>query len=103
MYKIVFIALATISITGCATVTKNYEVAGVNESEGIVRLSYDTNPLEIATGDEAQALDLAKQSCEEWGFSTAQPSKNIGSQQRSCTSIKGLQRCTITKTFECLK
>jgi hypothetical protein len=89
-----------LALAGCAT-TAHWNAAGGNKDLGLVRLSYEF------AGDEpamnvAQALTIAANRCNTWGFDRAQP---IAGTVRDCASEDGghCDLWKVTREYQCEK
>ncbi|MDE1965512.1 MAG: hypothetical protein KGI42_16605 [Xanthomonadaceae bacterium] len=99
MRKILIVA-AVITLSGCAT-TKQWAATGGSRSDGVVRLSYEYGSLETPRLDENQAVRLASERCETWGYSGADA---FGGATRKCIQGGGFGGCAewqVTKEYQC--
>lgn len=89
-----------LALTGCAT-SSHWAAAGGNKDLGLVRLSYEFAGQEPAM-NVAQAMSIAANRCNTWGFDRAEPIPGI---VRDCTSVDG-SRCElwkVTREYQCEK
>lgn len=82
-------AIAILLLSGCAT-QKDWLVTGGSRSDGVVRLSYESNEFQRPNVSEAQAIELATQKCSAWGYKGAE---SFGSQSTQCQSRRGFGNC----------
>lgn len=82
-----FAVLAMFAMTGCAkkVVQKEWLAVGGSRADATVTLAVSWNPQqETPQFAKAQADDLAKQKCQQWGYSGAEP---FGAIQDKCTGM----------------
>lgn len=87
-------------ITGCAT-EKQYRVTEGNQTQGVVRVSYDFGALERPVVNDAQSDALARQQCEAWGFREAERASR---QERKCLNPTNHGDCLehrVTNKYQC--
>ena len=82
------ILIITILTSGCATtVHRDWTATGGSRSDGIVRLSVVQREFENVQVNEQQALRLARQRCQAWGYSGAQA---FGGTRNECLQWGGV-------------
>jgi hypothetical protein len=85
-------------VPGCAVQTDLVPISG-SRSDGVVNLAYEIGPFQRAEVDYAGGAEAARQRCQAWGFSGAQP---MGGATTRCIGNNGScawQRVTIP--FQC--
>lgn len=81
-------AVAVAMMAGCAAkpVHKDWIAVGGSRSDATIKLGYTYNPVtEIPTLNQQQALDLATQKCQTWGYERAEP---FGSVMENCGQVQ---------------
>jgi len=63
--------LVVLAAGGCA-VKKDWVSTGGSRADGTVKLSYEYGALEVPQLDEQQAIRLAIQRCQAWGYDRAE-------------------------------
>lgn len=88
MKSLLFILAILTLASGCAsTVHRDWTATGGSRSDGIVRLSVVQREFENVQVNEQQALRLARQRCEAWGYTGAQ---SFGGSRNECLQWGGL-------------
>lgn len=78
------LAMVVVMMAGCAAkpVYKDWMAVGGSRSDATIKLGYTYNSAkEIPTLNQQQALDLATQKCQTWGYERAEP---FGSVMENC-------------------
>lgn len=75
-------------------VEKEFQITGSNRGLKIVELSYEVGKNEEAIIDRVQAIQLAQERCQMWGFQGIEPHQN---EETICISSEGWQ-CFRSKT-----
>ncbi len=89
---------------GCA-VKKDWVATGGSRAGGTIKLSYEHGELESPQLDEQQAIRLAVQRCQAWGYDRAEA---FGGTIKSCNSFAvydgsgGCSRWLVTKEYQCI-
>ena len=80
------LAMVVVVGAGCAkSVYKDWMAMGGSRSDATVKLGYTWNPNnEKPETSQQQAIDLASQKCQTWGYERAEP---FGSTFSKCTSM----------------
>jgi hypothetical protein len=92
-------AALLLSLGGCAT-TQGWGVSGGDREQGVVRLSYEYPEFHQPAVSDEQALKLAVNRCNGWGYEDAEP---IAGQLRQCSNKSG-SNCdlwTVTREYQC--
>jgi hypothetical protein len=100
MYSRSLIVLSLLFFVGCA-VQKDWVPTDGSRADATVRMSYEHNELEIPQASDGQALSLAIERCQIWGFEGAEA---FGGITRSCSLPDGSGGCSqwlVTKEFQC--
>ena len=100
-----FTALLVVSsvaliIAGCAT-QKELMVTDASRSDGIVKLSYQSNEFQRVSYDAQRAQEIASQKCAAWGYNGAEA---LGSEESTCLSRRGFGNCgdrRVTVAYQC--
>ena len=97
----IFTAIAVAAIlTSCAT-TKDWSATGGSRSDGVVRLSYEVGEFEKPQLSETQAINLATQRCQTWGYSGAEAFGGVTRQCNQGGGFGGCSRWMVTKEYQC--
>lgn len=94
------VALLVAGLCGCAT-QKEWAATGGSRSDGVVRLSYEYNAMEVPQLNDQQAVSIATRRCQTWGYTGAEP---FGGGIKRCNLAGGLGGCQEylgTKEFQC--
>ena len=90
-------------LAGCATtLTQQWGVTGGDREHGVVRVSYDYAEFHQPADNDAQALNVAVNRCNGWGYDDAEP---IEGQLRQCSNMNG-SNCdlwTVTREYQCTR
>jgi YecR-like lipoprotein len=87
------------NLAGCAT-SQNWQSAGGNRAQGVVRVSYEYPENHQPQMSEAQAGKLALSRCNAWGFRKAEP---IEGQVRQCANMDdgNCDLWSVTREYQC--
>ena len=100
MSKVLVGAAVAVLLSGCVTV-KDWSATGGSRSDGVVRLSYEVGEFEKPQLSETQAINLATQRCQTWGYTGAEA---FGGVTRQCSQGGGFGSCSlwvVTKEYQC--
>lgn len=100
MKKILLLAAAAFTLSGCAT-TKSWVATGGSRADATVRLSYTYGPFEQPHASEQEALNLATSRCAVWGYDGAEA---FGGAEQRCVAPGGMGGCNqfeVTKEYQC--
>lgn len=100
--KYLCLLLVAASLVGCATKRDFYAMSG-SRADGTVDMAYDINgPFDQPVVSKSQADGIAKQKCNVWGYSDAEP---FGGQSERCNQRNGFGKCIsgqIVIQYQCL-
>lgn len=98
---LVFFVIVSLSITGCATIKKDWEATGGSRADGVVNLSVEHRLFESIETNTKQGLELAKSKCVAWGFKDAEA---FGGATNTCNdfSYNECRSWIYTKQYQCL-
>jgi hypothetical protein len=92
-------SLLLLSLVGCAT-TEQWGISGGDREQGVVRVSYEYPEFHQPEVSDEQALKIAINRCNGWGYEAAEP---IAGQLRQCSNKSG-SNCdlwTVTREYQC--
>lgn len=91
---------AAVSLSGCA-VERTLVPTGGSRSDGTVELSYSFGSFEQPKIDYAQGVDAARQRCQAWGYTDAEP---FGGQKNMCqaSNAYGCIETLVTIQYQCI-
>jgi len=92
-------AVLLLNVAGCAT-NKEWAVSGGNRADGVVRVSYEYPEFKQPTLKDEQALRIAANRCNGWGYDAAEP---VAGQVRQCSNMDG-SNCDlwkVTREYRC--
>jgi hypothetical protein len=91
--------LLVVSLSACVS-AKQWTSTGGNKDSGLVRISYQYAEFHQPDLSEAQAMELAANRCEAWGYKRAEP---VAGLVRECSSMDGgnCELWTVTREFQC--
>lgn len=97
--QILAAAVAFLFLAACAS-TPQWNNAGGNRENGVVRLSYEYPEFKQHTISEAQAASLALNRCSAWGYTRAEP---IAGVLRQCAKMDAgnCNLWTVTREYQC--
>ena len=97
--KFLALSLLLVGLSACAT-TDKWSAAGGNREAGVVRLSYDYPEFHQPEMSDAEAVKLALNRCNAWGYKQAEP---IDGQVRQCSNMDdgNCNLWTVTREFQC--
>lgn len=103
MKLVLLIVLIVMLTSGCTTtVHRDWSATGGSRSDGTVMLSVVQREFENVQVNEQQALRLARQRCEAWGYTGAQ---SFGGQRNECLQWGGvIADCAVlqvNRQFQC--
>jgi hypothetical protein len=95
----VFILAVLGNVAGCAT-SQNWQAAGGNRQQGVVRVSYEYPEYHQPQMSDAQAAKLALGRCHAWGYRKAEP---IDGQIRECANMDdgNCDLWSVTREYQC--
>ncbi|BAJ01946.1 YecR-like lipofamily protein [Shewanella violacea] len=95
------IALAIVLATSGCVGKKDWQAAGGSKAEGIIKLSYTFSGNRNPQADDEQALKVAEERCQLWGFTGARPFQFVDVR---CQRTHGASCGThiVTKAFQCI-
>jgi len=74
---------AMVVVTGCAPrIKKDWVATSLNESGGLIEITYEFHPNEAFESSEQQGRDLAITICQAWGYNSAE---QFGLEKEVCT------------------
>jgi len=88
-----------LGLGGCAT-TEQWGVSGGDREQGVVRVSYEYPEFQQPAVSDEQALKIAVNRCNGWGYVDAEP---IAGQLRQCSNKSG-SNCDlwmVTREYQC--
>jgi len=94
-------AALLLSLGGCATTREQqWGVSGGDREHGVVRVSYEYPEFHQPMVSDEQALQIAVNRCNGWGFEDAQL---IAGQLRQCSNKSGsnCDQWTVTREYQC--
>ena len=102
-----FVMLLAVAITaGCAPkVKKDWVATSLNETGGLVEITYEFHPNQVIESNEQQGRDLAITICKAWGFNSAE---QFGLEKEVCTDktrdglASSCNKRQATKMYQCL-
>jgi hypothetical protein len=86
-------------ISGCAA-QKQLVATGGSRSDGIVKMSYEHGSWETPKIDYTQAVDSARQRCEAWGYTGAEPFGGM-IRIRQAGSLYVFDKWLVTIEYQC--
>lgn len=91
--------LLVLSLSACVS-AKQWTSTGGNKESGLVRVSYQYAEFHQPDLSEAQAMELAANRCEAWGYKRAEP---VAGLVRECSNMDGgnCDQWTVTREFQC--
>jgi hypothetical protein len=92
-------ALWLLALTGCVS-TKQWTSTGGDKETGVVRVSYQYAEFHQSDVSDGQAMVLAKNRCEAWGYKRAEP---VAGLVRECSNMEAgnCDLWTVTREFQC--
>jgi hypothetical protein len=98
MSRLLFAVL--MSLAGCTTY-KLWTETGSDPELGTVQLSYEYRKYESPQLDERAGIQMARERCQDWGFSSAQRK----GEDRECTDgvESDCKKWLVTREFRCTK
>jgi hypothetical protein len=96
---VVLPVLLVLSLSACVS-AKQWTSTGGNKESGLVRVSYQYAEFHQPDLSEAQAMELAANRCEAWGYKRAEP---VAGLVRECSNMDGgnCDLWTVTREFQC--
>jgi hypothetical protein len=98
-FRFLAAAAVLLSLAACAT-SQKWAVSGGDRTDGVVRISYEYPEFQQPEVSDEQAMKIALQRCEGWGYRGAEP---IAGQLRQCSNMEGAN-CnlwTVTREYQC--
>lgn len=92
---------ATLALTACSTVDKNWSAVGGSKGDGTVKLAYEYTEFEVPSINIGQGNRIASQRCKAWGYNKAEAFEG---ETKSCVNRGGLSGCRewiVTREFQC--
>lgn len=91
--------LMVLALTGCVG-TKQWTATGGDKEAGLVRVSYQYPEFHQPDVSDAQAMVLAENRCEAWGYQRAEP---VAGLVRECSNMEAgnCDLWTVTREFQC--
>ena len=92
-------ATLALALTGCVS-TKQWTSTGGDKEAGLVRVSYQYPEFHQPEVSDAQAMVLAENRCESWGYRRAEP---VAGLVRECSNTEAgnCDLWTVTREFQC--
>ena len=100
-FRTIILLFVLAAFSGCA-VKKDWVATGGSRADGTIKLSYEHLELESPQLDEQQAMRLAAQRCQFWGYNRAEA---FGGTINSCQIPDGWGGCSrwrVTKEYQCI-
>lgn len=98
-FRFLAAAALLLNLAACAT-SQKWAVSGGDRADGVVRISYEYPEFQQPEVSDEQALKIALNRCEGWGYEEAKP---IAGQLRQCSNMEG-SNCnlwTVTREYQC--
>lgn len=91
--------LAILGLSACVS-TEQWSATGGSRAAGVVRLSYEYPEFHQPEVSDAQALQLADNRCNSWGYSRAE---EVPGQVRECSNMDdgNCDLWTVTREYQC--
>lgn len=92
-------ALLVLALTGCVG-ARQWTSTGGDKEAGLVRVSYQYPEFHQPDVSDAQAMALAENRCEAWGYPRAEP---VAGLVRECSNMEAgnCDLWTVTRVFQC--
>ena len=88
-----------LALSGCVS-TQHWSATGGNKEAGLVRVSYQYPEFHQPDVSDVQAMALAENRCEAWGYQRAEPVPGV---VRECSNMDAgnCDLWTVTREFQC--
>lgn len=100
----IFSMMCLAGCTGTNPVERDWVATGGSKADGIIRLAIEYGELDKPIVSEEQALKVAVEGCEMWGYTSA---RAFGGVLTQCTGSIGLwtscSRYIMTKEYQCIE
>jgi hypothetical protein len=98
--RLVLLPVLLVSTLSACVSAKQWTSTGGNKESGLVRVSYQYSEFHQPDLSETQAMELAANRCEAWGYKRAEP---VAGLVRECSNMDGgdCDLWTVTREFQC--